>query len=84
MKLYFITLKLLIGEIDLDNIFYKDIASGSNDVCVLLHTSGSSSSQEIASTGSAHIVWSWQATSPVKSEDCAEFNQSTINMRDLE
>jgi len=61
------------------------MASGSNDVCVLLHTG----SQEIASTSSAaaaHIVWSWQAatTSPIKSEDCAEFSQSTINMRDLE
>lgn len=63
------------------------MTSGSNDLCVLLHTGSSNSSQEIASTSSAaagHIVWSWQATSPIKSEDCAEFSQSTINMRDLE
>ncbi|XP_046631288.1 zinc finger X-linked protein ZXDB-like [Daphnia pulicaria] len=65
----------------------QDTGSGSNgdsNVCVLLHTGGGSHEASTSSTGHAHIVWSWQ-TSPVKTgEECSEFSQSTINMRDLE
>lgn len=58
--------------------------NGDSNVCVLLHAGGS---QEASTTsaGHAHIVWSWQTASPIKSgEECSEFSQSTINMRDLE
>ncbi|XP_046444164.1 zinc finger X-linked protein ZXDB-like [Daphnia pulex] len=59
-------------------------SNGDSNVCVLLHTGGGSHEASTSSTGHAHIVWSWQ-TSPVKTgEECSEFSQSTINMRDLE
>nr|CAH0108047.1 unnamed protein product [Daphnia galeata] len=59
-------------------------SSGDSNVCVLLHTGGGSHEASTSSTGHAHIVWSWQ-TSPMKTgEECSEFSQSTINMRDLE
>lgn len=58
--------------------------NGDSNVCVLLHASGSQEAST-SSTGHAHIVWSWQTTSPIKTgEECSEFSQSTINMRDLE
>ncbi|XP_032791258.2 zinc finger X-linked protein ZXDB [Daphnia magna] len=64
----------------------QDVGSESNgdsNVCVLLHTGGNHEAST-SSTGHAHIVWSWQ-TSPTKTgEECSEFSQSTINMRDLE
>lgn len=65
----------------------QDVSAGSSadsNVCVLLHAGGSQEAST-SSTGHAHIVWSWQTTSPIKSgEECSDFSQSTINMRDLE
>merc|ERR1712071_114827 len=69
---------------------------GSN-VCVLLHTANATQETSPNPSGQAHIVWSWQAgttssssttsttsTSRTAAEECSEFTQSTINMRDLE
>ncbi len=59
--------------------------NGDSNVCVLLHSGGGQEASTSSSTGHAHIVWSWQTTSPMKTgEECSEFSQSTINMRDLE
>jgi len=76
----------------------QDMASGSSgdgsNVCVLLHTANATQETSPNPSGQAHIVWSWQAgttssssttsTSRTAAEECSEFTQSTINMRDLE
>lgn len=73
----------------------KDMASGSSgdgsNVCVLLHTANATQETNANPSGQAHIVWSWQAgttsstsSSKTAAEECSEFTQSTINMRDLE
>ena len=64
-------------------------SSGDSNVCVLLHT-GNGQDTSANSQGQAHIVWSWQAGTSAtaaassRPEECSEFTQSTINMRDLE
>lgn len=57
-------------------------SSSDSNLCVFVHAGNDPASN---STNQSHILWSWQTTSPVKSiEDCSDFGQSTINMRDLE
>lgn len=57
-------------------------SSNDSNLCVFVHAGNEPATN---STNQSHILWSWQTTSPVKSiEECTEFGQSTINMRDLE